>query len=353
MSSPAAVAGIVIASIAGFFAVLAPFIIILLRRRRTSLRLQGHGAANFVWSHIDGAADYGKSFVESIALLNNTEQEVEDLSTRPYNTTGRHALLIDLSSAYGYGPVTKDAASRDATTTNGTCSSAGDVVTPSSLTSTTQSTESSETVVFGREAPQGATSHYVQESRREEEMYSSANLIARTDTTLIDISVDESSTTHLQRRAEMTTEALNGPLDHGSTRSKFAAYTSEEYEKALLEVATIEKIGNCVSQTTKKLVRKRSEHVEMLNGPVNHGSARSKFAAYTSDEYEKAMIKEAAMAPLEGDCDSRTTKKKTIRKRSEHLEEALNGPVNFGSAHVRGTRHTQEEMVKALMELQK
>jgi hypothetical protein len=350
MSSPAAVAGIVVASIAGFFAVLAPFIIILLRRRRTSSQLRDHGAPSYFWSRIDGAAEYGKSFVDSIALLENAEQEVEYVPTRPYTATGRHTLLIDISSAYGYGHVTRNQPFHDEVMKKAR-SSPSDVTSSYNSTTTTQKMESAEAIALGREARQGITSPYVQESRREEEASSSMTVVAETTNTLIDISADERPTMHLQKRAEMTVETLNGPVDSGSARSKFASYTLADYEKALLEVTSTEKASASVSQATRKVVRKRNEYSEeILDGPMNYGSARSKFAAYTSGEYEKTMTTEAAMAPMD-DCDPRTTKV-FIQKRTERSEEAWKGPVNCGSVHVRGTRYTQEEKEKALMELQ-
>jgi hypothetical protein len=343
MSSPATIAGIVIASIAGLFAVLAPFIIILLRRRRTSLQLQGHGAASFVWSHFDGAAEYGKSFVDFIALLEHSEQECEDLSTRPYTTTGRHALLVDLSSAYGYGHIARNQMLPDAVI-NKACSSPSDVVSSSISSAATERTESAETIALSRGAQQGSTNHDVRDSRLEEEVPSSTTVIADTSNTLIDISVDEISTTHLQKRAEMTTEVLNEPMNHGSARSKFAAYTPGEYETALLEAATLEQVSASVSQTTKKVVRKRSEYSEVaLNGPVNHGSTRSKFAAYTPGDYE-ATLMELALSEQSTSASVYQTTKRLVHKRSEHSEEGLNGSVNFGSEHVRGTRHIQGEL---------
>jgi hypothetical protein len=108
-----------------------------------------------------------------------------------------------------------------------------------------------------------------------------------------------------------------------------------------------------VDHTSKKFFQKRAEFSEeILIGPVPSGSARTKYPSYTQEEYDMA-IKGAATTEQSVSAYATTATKKIVRKRSEVMAEVLDGPVDAGSVHVRGTRHTQEELEQALVQLQK
>jgi hypothetical protein len=262
MTSPVTVAGTVIGLIAGFLLLLAPFVVVFYRRRRAHARR--HGAASLVWSsRRDVAVGYGKKVIESFALLNTAERDLEDAPTRRDMMAVESSPLIDLSSAYKPYPVIN-------------------------------------------------TSHHKAAGQL------------------------HSSNGHNYLDAAYGVEFM-GPTAH--------VHSEIEMDNTLIDIS--------VDHTFKKLLQKRVEYSEeVLNGPVNPGSAGAKGSPYTPEEYEEAMRRARMSAHLVSTFPSITTKK-TVNKRSEFMAETLNGPVDGESVHVRGERHTQEEFEQALLELQK
>jgi hypothetical protein len=353
MISPSAIAGVIVGFIAGFFAVFVPFIVTYFRRRRAFI--QRHGTASLVCSERDVSVGYKKDFVESIALLEATKEEPEALPVRQNMAVVDDYPLIDLASAYG----------AEHTGPTSLAQHGIEIRKHLSVDHGLQSvdltaTSSSDSVNLGHETQRGPASDVIHEFAYEEEHLRSIDYTTETIKKETSPFASETLKKTFQKRSEYSAEVLNGPVDSGSAHVRGSRYTQEDYEKALLvAVTTEEPVGTSTRQTVKKAVQKRNVYsAELLSAQVSSGSAHVKGsthvrgAKYTREEWEKALLV-ATTTKESATSSTGELAKKTVQKRSEYSAEALSGPLNSGSTASRGSTYTKEETDKALEVLRK